>query len=175
MSCNCKNTEGSLTYACPCDKLVHPLPLNIGAGLAHLPRQIAHFPEFRRAMLASLKQYPALGNWRAREQDDLGVMLLEMWAYVCDSLSFYDEVLADEAYLGTAQLRPSLRRLVALIGYRPAPAVSATVSLAAFAEGRIPVKLPLGTAFRSGAFEGDRKSTRLNSSHGGISRMPSSA
>ena len=45
MSCNCKNTEGSLITACPCDKLVHPLPLNIGAGLAHLPRQIAHFPE----------------------------------------------------------------------------------------------------------------------------------
>ena len=154
MSCNCKNTEGVVaTLPCACDELVHPLPLNIGAGLSHLPRQIAHFPEFRRAMLASVKEHGALVDWRARKEDDLGVMLLEMWAYICDSLSFYDEVLADEAYLRTAQLRPSLRRMIALIGYRPSPAVAATVSLAAFAEGRIPVRLPSGTSFRSGAFD----------------------
>ena len=156
MSCNCKNTEGVVAkFSCPCDKLVHPLPLKIGAGLDHLPRQIAHFPEFRRAMLASSKEHPALFAWRARKEDDLGVMLLEMWAYICDSLSFYDEVLANEAYLRTAQLRPSLRRLVALIGYLPSPAVASTVQLAAFADGRIPIKLPLGTSFRSGAFDGN--------------------
>lgn len=156
MSCQCKNTEGvGSTFPCPCDKLVHPQPLNIGAGLDHLPRQIAQFPEFRRAMLAHLREQDALMYWRARKQDDLGVMLLEMWAYICDSLTFYDAVLADEAYLRTAQLRPSLRKLIALIGYIPAPAVAATVNLAAFADGRQAIKLPIGTSFRSGAFDGN--------------------
>ena len=110
--------------------------LVIHAGLDRLPRQIATFPEFRSAMLALIPQEPALANWRARSSDDFGITLLEMWAYVCDSISFYDEVIAQEEYLRTAQLRPSLRKLVALLGYLPRPAVAAKVELALLAEGR---------------------------------------
>ena len=153
MSCLCKKYH-LLTRqpGCPCDSLTHPQPPAIPAGLGGLPRQTATFPEFRRAMLAAIRQYPELAGWRARGEDDLGVMLLEMWAYLCDNLSFYDEVIANEAYLRTARRPPSLRRLVQLLGYQPRPAVAATVKLAAMAEGRQPVKLPKGTAFMSGAF-----------------------
>jgi hypothetical protein len=142
--------------SCPCDKLIHPPGLVIPAGLDIIPRQIASFPEFRRAMLAAIRSQDALTNWRARGEDDLGIMLLEMWAYVCDALAFYDEVIAHEAYLRTARLRPSLRRLVDLLGYVPGPAVAASVKLALFAEGRQPVKIPAGTAFRSGSFDSER-------------------
>lgn len=138
---------------CPCDKYVHPEALSIDAGLDSLPRQIAGFAEFRRDMLARLVDQEGLAGWRARGKDDLGVMLLEMWAYVCDVLAFYDEVIANESYLRTAKLRPSLRRLVGLLGHVPRPAVAASVLLAAIAEGRKPVQLPPGTAFRSEAFE----------------------
>jgi hypothetical protein len=96
-----------------------------------------------------------LASWQAKAKDDLGVMLLEMWAYLCDAVSFYDEVLANEAYLRTSKLRPNLRRLIALLGYQPRPAVGSLVDLAALADGRLPVKLPAGTAFRSGAFDGN--------------------
>jgi hypothetical protein len=137
---------------CPCDQRVFPPPLAIAAGLAHIPRQIATFPEWRNALLAALGGKPALADWRAREPNDFGIMLLEMWAYVCDSISFYDEVIAHESYLRTARLRPSLRKLVQPLGYIPRPAVTATVTLAAFADGRKPVTLPPGTAFRSAAF-----------------------
>jgi hypothetical protein len=139
---------------CPCDKIVFPPPLVIHAGLAHLPRQLATFPEFRTALLSAIGTQPVLKDWRARSSDDFGVMLLEMWSYVCDSLTFYDEVIANETYLRTAQLRPSLRKLVALLGYLPRPAVAARVELAILAEGRRPITLPLGTAFRSGGFPG---------------------
>jgi len=79
-------------------------------------------------------------------------MLLEMWAYVSDVLAFYDERIANETYLRTAQRRPSLRRLVELLGYFPAPGVAAKVILAAIADGRDAVTLPAGTGFRSDAF-----------------------
>jgi len=141
---------------CPCDKLIHPPGLVIPAGLDTIPRQIASFPEFRRAMLAAIRSQDALTNWRARGEDDLGIMLLEMWAYVCDVLAFYDEVIAHEAYLRTARLRPSLRRLVDLLGYVPGLAVAASVKLALFAEGRQPVMIPAGTAFRSGSFDSEQ-------------------
>ncbi len=83
------------------------------------------------------------------------MMLLEMWAYVCDLTSFYDDVLAHESYVRTARRRESLRKLVAPLGYLPRPAVAALAELAAFADGRQVVTLPVGTAFRSGAFEGN--------------------
>ncbi len=168
--CDKRNqNSGEDQYPCICDRFVHPFPLNIGAGLDRLPRQIATFPEFRRAMLKSVRTEQVeiidnnnmlvkiipLVNLRARDKDDLGIMLLEMWAYICDSLSFYDEVIANEAYLRTSSLRPNLRRLIALLGYLPRPAVGSVVELAALAEGRLQLRLPAGTAFRSGAFNGN--------------------
>jgi hypothetical protein len=139
---------------CLCDQFIFPPPPSIPAGLPVLPRQIASFPEFREAMLAGINSEPALDAWRARSSDDFGIMLFEMWAYVCDSIAFYDEVIADESYLRTASLRPSVRKLVGLLGYVPRPAVAARVDLAILAEGRLPIALPGGTQFRSGAFPG---------------------
>jgi hypothetical protein len=156
MSCKCKNTQiAGEEFVCTCDQFEHPPMLNIDAGLSELPRQIAGFPEFRRAMLFRLRKEGPLSNWRARDADDLGIMLIEMWAYICDNLTFYDKMVAQESYLRTAQLRPSLRKLVALLGYLPNPAVGATVELATLADGRMPINLPKGTSFRSGAFEGN--------------------
>lgn len=169
MSCNCGNKSAGSQFPCLCDQFTFPTPLNIGAGLSSLPRQIATFPEFRRAMLLMAHSEPVelidsnnvlvtlnpLSKWRARGKDDLGIMLLEMWAYVCDVLSFYDEVIADETYVRTSRLRTDLRRLVALLGYLPRPAVGSSVQLAALADGRLDLKLPAGTAFSSGAFDGN--------------------
>jgi hypothetical protein len=140
--------------SCPCDNFEFPPRLFIPAGLSVLNRQIASFPEFRRALLHYLGATPVLSDWRGRQKDDFGVMLLEMWAYVCDVTAFYDKVHADETYVRTAVRTESLRQLIALLGYRPRPSVGARVDLAAFAEGRRAITLPAGTGFRSGAFNG---------------------
>jgi hypothetical protein len=148
-------TPGVDELNCPCDNRIYIPPLNIHAGLDTIPRQIAGFAEFRNSLLAGIPDKPALAAWRARGKDDFGIMLLEMWAYVCDVLAFYDETIAHELYLRTARRRPSLRKLVGLLGYIPAPAVASFVKLALLAEGRKPVSVPLDTAFRSGAFDGE--------------------
>jgi predicted phage baseplate assembly protein len=134
---------------------VHPQPLSIDAGLATIPRQIATFADFRRAMLAAIPTEPPLNQWRPRDQD-LGMMLIEMWAYVCDVLGFYDETIAHESYLRTARRDPSVRMLVGLLGYRPRPAVAARVRLAIKATGRLPLDLPAGMAVRSSAFGSEK-------------------
>lgn len=138
---------------CPCDQLKHPSKPEIPAGLTTLPRQLAGFPEYRLALLRDIPTHGPLTLWRARQGNDLGIMLLEMWAYVLDILSFYDERIANETYLRTAIRQASLYKLVQLIGYRPRPALAATVVLAAIAEGKQPVTLPPRTGFRSDAFE----------------------
>lgn len=155
---------------CPCDRIEFPPQPEIPAGLAALPRQLAGFPEFRAAMLAHIpahrlldsdivptNQPRPLQDWRAREGDDLGVMLLEMWSYVLDVLAFYEERLANESYLQTAQREISLRRLVELIGYHPSPATAATVVLSLIADtGKGLISIPAGTGFRSGAFDTEK-------------------
>ena len=119
---------------CPCDRYPHPPRLDIAAGLDRLPRQIAGFPEFRRALLADIAGKPALDAWRARDGDDFGLMMLEWWAYVSDVLAFYSSQISNEAYLRTAVREASLRRLVELIGYTPKPPLAASATLALLAE-----------------------------------------
>jgi predicted phage baseplate assembly protein len=144
-----------MSVCCPCDELKHPAKPDIPAGLVSLPRQLAGFPEYRLAMLRDIPAYAPLTRWRARTGDDLGIMLIEMWAYVLDILGFYDERIANESYLRSALLRPSLRKLTGLIGYLPRPALGAFVDVAAIADGLKPVTLPARTAFRSDAFDGE--------------------
>jgi len=140
---------------CPCDAPDDPTPPMIAAGLDDLPRQWSTFIELRLAMLDRARLQPALAEWSARAKDDYGVMWLELWAYIGELLSLYDKAIADESYVRTSKLRPSLRRLVELLGYVPRPAMAATVELAVRAGGRAPVTLPIGTGFRSGAFDGE--------------------
>lgn len=140
---------------CPCDLRAFPPIPEIPAGLDRLPRQVAGFPEFRHALLAGIRDYPALDDWRAREGDDFGVMILEWWAYILDVLAFYNNEIANELYLRTAARETSLRRLSELIGYVPKPALAASCTLALFAEPGQPVQVPKGTAFRSDAFDGE--------------------
>jgi hypothetical protein len=140
---------------CPCDRLEFPPVLRIMAGLNTIPRQIAGFSDFRSAMLADIHSKLPLNRWRAREGDDPGIMLLEMWAYICDSIAFYDELIANESYMRTARQRASVNKLASLLGYVPRPAVASIVSLAAMGEGKQMLKIPAGTAFRSGAWDGN--------------------
>ncbi len=146
--CECLGDES-------CDRCTPQL--NITPGLDSLPRQVAGFAEFRSRMLKQVMAEAALDAWRPCGQQDFGVMLLEMWAYIADVQSFYDQVIANECYLRTAVRRPSLRKLVDLLGYVPRPAVAATASVAVLAEGRRAIELPRGLGFRSTAF-GDEAS-----------------
>jgi predicted phage baseplate assembly protein len=65
-------------------------------------------------------------NWHEGIAGDYQTMLVELWAYLADVLTFYQERIANEAFLGTASLRDSLLRLVELIDYRPSPGAAAS-------------------------------------------------
>lgn len=131
-------------------------PPSIAAGLSgrffRQARSLGLFSDWRLALLAAMGRKPSLAGWRARDSQDLGLMLVEMGAYLADVVSFYDALVAGESYLSTATLNNASRRLVALLGYRPRPAVAAQALLAAQADGTRLVTLPPGTAFRSGSF-----------------------
>ncbi|HEX8511873.1 MAG TPA: hypothetical protein VF688_02060, partial [Allosphingosinicella sp.] len=136
-----------------CPVPAHPLLPDIRSGLSVVPRQLEGFPEYRRALLAAIRSYPALAGWRADSEHDLGVMLLEAWAYVLDITAFYDQIIANRAYLGTAGEGAQMREILSLIGYVPRPALVARVLLALEATGEDKAVAPAGTGFRSEAFD----------------------
>ena len=70
-------------------------------------------------------------GWQEGTATDYAMMLIELWAYLADVLTFYQERIANESYLGTAALRSSLLELVTLIDYKPKPGSSSS-GLAAF-------------------------------------------
>ncbi|MEA3262342.1 MAG: hypothetical protein U9R07_02535 [Pseudomonadota bacterium] len=129
-----------------------PLP-DIASGLRQLPRETALFGGWRAAMLRAIGDHPALAGWTADSAGDLGVMLIEAWAYVLDVLSFYDARIAERTFLGTAAEAEIAAEIVGLLGYVPRPALAATVDLVLRAEGGSdPVTVPDRTRFRSEAF-----------------------
>lgn len=69
----------------------------------------------RRLMLDRLSL--TTPSWRERNPADLGVALVELFAHVGDRLSYYQDAVATEAYLGTARLRTSVRRHARLVDY----------------------------------------------------------
>ena len=73
------------------------------------------YPGFRQLMLDRLSTL--MPEWRERNPADLQMMLVELLAHVGDSLSYYQDAVATEAYLGTARQRISVRRHARLLDY----------------------------------------------------------
>jgi predicted phage baseplate assembly protein len=65
------------------------------------------------------------GGWHEGIDADYQTMFVELWAYLADVLTFYQERIANEAFLQTATQRDSLLRLVGLIDYHPSPGAGA--------------------------------------------------
>ncbi len=70
---------------------------------------------YRRLMLDRMSAL--MPGWRERNPSDAGVALVELLAYVADRLSYQQDAVATEAYLGTARKRTSVRRHARLVDY----------------------------------------------------------
>src|SRR5271165_6640775 len=122
------------------------------AGLGEIDYRIARFADFKTTLLARLSSsdYPALQPLRTRSDDDFTIALLDSTAMVLDVLTFYQERLANESYLRTAQSRDSVLQLAALVAYTLNPGVAAQTSLAfSLKAGAAPVTIPVGTQVQS--------------------------
>ncbi|MDY6795809.1 MAG: putative baseplate assembly protein [Actinomycetota bacterium] len=73
------------------------------------------FSSLRRLLLDRLSTI--MPDWKERNAADMGMALVEALAYAGDYLSYYQDAVANEAYLGTARKRVSVRRHAKLIDY----------------------------------------------------------
>ncbi|HEY0867636.1 MAG TPA: putative baseplate assembly protein [Fimbriimonas sp.] len=74
------------------------------------------YATFRRLMLDRMTI--TVPDWRERNPSDMTVAIVEALAYVGDHLSYFQDSVATEAYLGTARRRTSVRRHARLLDYR---------------------------------------------------------
>jgi hypothetical protein len=73
------------------------------------------FASFRQLMLDRMALL--MPQWKERNPADVGNVLVELLAYVGDYLSYQQDSIATEAYLGTARRRISVRRHARLVDY----------------------------------------------------------
>jgi len=77
-----------------------------------------------------IKRIPELtSKWTDFNADDVGITLIELFAYIGDILNEYADRLANESYLSTAQSRQSVSELVKMLGYTLQPMTASVVKL----------------------------------------------
>jgi hypothetical protein len=113
-------------------------------GLSHIDYRIGAYADIREALLRNLDKTAILSQWTHRGADDPGIALLEGAAILCDILTFYQELYANEAYLRTAQWKESIADLVRLLGYRLSPGLGGSATFAFEIKGDKPVTVPAG-------------------------------
>jgi hypothetical protein len=167
-----------MTYpVCPCDGEQSAAPVNL-PELSHISYRVGTYVDFRQAVLTPLfipatpqplpvEQTLSVNGvqvWRTDGVGDLAVMIAEWFAYIADILTFYNERIANQDYLRTADLPESINNLIALLGYRPRPAIAAYGSLAALLSpgpsfGGQAITLPQGLQFQSKPTPGEPPQT----------------
>ena len=152
MSCACGSETATLCGCCAGVTDLTPAAVANRPGLSAVSYRVGTYGTFVETMQAALSSadVPALAGLRTRSTSDFSVALVDAWSVALDILTFYTERLANEAYLETAVDGRSVFELARLVGYRPAPGVSASAVLAftlASAAGS-PQSVPLSAGIR---------------------------
>lgn len=135
---------------CPCEGFEHPKVISNLPGREAIEYRVGDFTAFRHALLLSRPGEVELPTaWVPNAKGDLALQMVEWWAYLADILTFYNERIANEAYLRTADLPESVKRLISVLGYRPRPGIGARGLVAALLNAQTEMILPVGFQIQS--------------------------
>lgn len=116
-------------------------------GLSHIEFRIGTFTSIKDYLFNALNNSQELSDWKYRGSDDPGIALIEGTSIICDILTFYQNLYANEAYIRTAKWRESVKKLVKLSGYQLSPGLGGESLFAIEVKGEdtvvIPSKFPL--------------------------------
>ena len=135
----------SFKVECPSDfdcKPVHNCPPEPfpAADINYLAKD---YSSFRQLILDRMAR--TMPGWRERNPADVGVVLVELLAYAGDQLSYYQDAVATEAYLGTARRRVSIRRHAKLLDYNVTEGCNARTWVFFKSAPGLPVSVPGGS------------------------------
>lgn len=118
-----------------------PAPAVRPPDINYLAKDYAGFVQAMRDRLSVL-----VPGWTETHAADMGAALIETLAYAADHLSYQQDAVSTEAYIGTARSRISLRRHVRLVDYKVSEGCNARAWI--FLETLIDnLLIPRGTQF----------------------------
>ncbi|GAB3433648.1 baseplate J/gp47 family protein [Flindersiella endophytica] len=105
------------------------------------------YDALRESMLTIARQ--TLPEWTDQTENDLGVLLIELFAYASDITLYYQSRIASQLFPATSDEPESLVQLLRLLGHelRPAPPATVELAVAVDAGQALPLTIPAGTAF----------------------------
>ncbi len=126
------------------------------ADLRRINFSALDFPTLRRALIEYVKTYYP-GDFNDFVNSNGFVMFLEQVAYIGAVLAVREDVLADEAFLPTAQTRDAVVQHLALINRSLKRQTPAVVDVSVSVSSPVPtsVKIPAGTRFSLSGPDGD--------------------
>ena len=151
-------SSGASTGCCssPKSAAATPVSRSNAPGLSAIEYRIGTFASFRRAMLDRVASPDLMAGgvnpfagWHEGIDGDYQTIFIELWAYLADILTFYQERFANEAFITTATQRDSLLHLVRLIHYRPSPGSGASALVTFTVSENASISIPAG--FRVGS------------------------
>lgn len=166
--------------SCSCEKPDEPRSIHNRAGLETISRRVGTFSTFRAQILRTVSDVVSavaeeasdqprpvgelpvespLGRWTARTPDDIGVGIVEAASVTLDVLTFYQERIANEAYLRTAQESDSVEAMASLLGYELSPGVTAVTHLVFDIEPDRKVTVPAWSQVQSVPEDGELPQT----------------
>ena len=101
----------SLDFDCKVDKICPPVTFEEPL-LDYMAKDYASFVKLILARFSHI-----IPDWKEKSAADLTNVLIELLSYVGDHLSYYQDAVSTEAYLGTARKRISIKRHARLLDY----------------------------------------------------------
>ena len=132
--------------------MTNVLPLPASSPTIQVPTSIDYTSRDYLGMLNSCVIYASqiMPDWNITSEGDFGVVLLELFCYCSDILSYYTDRVAQEAYLPTATQRQSLLNIAELLGYVPSNGTAATGTVTFVSDNPGPaIVIPAGTQVQS--------------------------
>lgn len=134
-------------------------------GLPLLHRRVGDYWSFLGGVIRETEQTPTpegpLGRLWDIEGDPRGLLLAKLWAYVAEGVAATSEFTAGEAFVGTAFDWTDLRRIGALLGFRPTPPIAATGWVRVETDHGVDVVVPAATQVQAPALPPDRPQSQL--------------
>lgn len=131
-----------------CTDLLTPLELSQQQNLASLPN-LHYTSQDYSSMKTRLAQY--LSEQYPDEFNDyvegsLLIVLMELWAFIADLLSFKMDQITNEVYIDTVTEVENAFRLSKLVGFNPQPPIASRAFFSATIQQILPTDLNLGNA-----------------------------
>ena len=111
------------------------------------------YASLREDLIALVKE--RIPEWNASDPADVGLAIIEAFAYLGDVTSYYTDRVLNEAYLPTATQRQSILDIARMLGYTPATSMPAVVGAMKVSNASaVPIKIYTGTQFTCNVTDG---------------------